>query len=137
LEHFAHFATFERRRTGTRVACHIPSGPGAIQVVNALPGQRGNMKLPLETVGRWFMDANFGKTFRISESKTVQIRFDALNVFNHAEIPDAEMIGANQTMNTPGLLFGRLSSKGGFGTGGSPRTLSAQIRIGNHPIGLP
>ena len=57
------------------------------------------------------------KTFRISESKTVQIRFDALNIFNHAEIPDAEMIGANQTMNTPGLLFGQLSSKGGFGTG--------------------
>jgi hypothetical protein len=127
LENFAHFATFERRRTGTRVACHIPSGPGAIQVVNALPGQRGNTKLPLETVGRWFMDANFGKTFRISESKTVQIRFDALNVFNHAEIPDAEMIEANQT--PPRLLFGRLSSKGGFGTG-APRTLSAQIRIG-------
>ena len=79
------------------MACHIPSGPGAIQVVNVLPGQRGNMKLPLETVGRWFMDANSGKTFRISESKTVQIRFDALNIFNHAEIPDAEMIEANQT----------------------------------------
>jgi hypothetical protein len=76
------------------------------------------------------MDANFGKTFRISESKTVQIRFDALNVLNHPDIPDAEMQTPNQTINTPGLLFGRISSKGGFGTGGSPRTFTAQIRIG-------
>lgn len=60
--------------------------PGAIQVVNALPGQRGNMKMPLETVGRWFLDANFGKTFQISESKTVQIRFDAVNVLNHPDL---------------------------------------------------
>ena len=108
------------------MACHIPSGPGAIQVVNALPGQRGNMKLPLETVGRWFMDANFGKTFRISESKTVQIRFDALNIFNHAEIPDAEMIEANQTPQDccSGGCRAREDSAP------VPRTLSTQIRIG-------
>jgi hypothetical protein len=104
--------------------------PGAIQVVNALPGQRGNMKTPLETVGRWFLDANFGKTFQISESKTVQIRFDAVNVLNHPDLPDAELHSPNQNLNSAGLLFGRISAKSLFGTGSSPRTLSAQVRIG-------
>jgi hypothetical protein len=53
-----------------------------------------------------------------------------LNVLNHPDIPDAEMQTPNQTINTPGLRFGRISSKGGFETGGSPRTFTAQIRIG-------
>ena len=35
--------------------------------------------------GQWRFDANLIKTIRISETKRVQFRVDALNVFNHPE----------------------------------------------------
>jgi hypothetical protein len=51
---------------------------------NSLPGTQGNqgarmLRLP----GRWFFDANISKAFRITESKSIQIRFDANNILNH------------------------------------------------------
>jgi hypothetical protein len=37
----------------------------------------------LRLPGRWFFDANIAKSFQISESKSIQIRFDANNILNH------------------------------------------------------
>ena len=34
-------------------------------------------------IGTWSLDGNLGKTFRITESKSLQVRVDATNVFNH------------------------------------------------------
>jgi hypothetical protein len=36
-------------------------------------------------MGNWRFDANLGKTFRISESKSLQVGFDAQNVLNHPQ----------------------------------------------------
>jgi len=63
-------------------------------------GQPNELHVP-EAVGRWFMDATFEKTFRISESKAVQTRFDTFNILNHPRYSDAEMQTPNQTINTP------------------------------------
>ena len=82
------------------MAAVVPAGtPGAISLSpgldgsprfgvpvlqNSLPGTQGTqgarmLRLP----GRWFFDANIAKSFRISESKSIQIRFDANNILNH------------------------------------------------------
>jgi hypothetical protein len=53
-------------------------------LVNPMPGNRGNLRpRALRGIGRWTLDGNIGKTFRINESKSVQIRFDATNILNH------------------------------------------------------
>src|SRR4029453_4114911 len=51
---------------------------------NSLPGTQGTqgarmLRLP----GRWFFDANISKSFRLTESKTLQLRVDANNILNH------------------------------------------------------
>jgi hypothetical protein len=59
---------------------------GQILLQNARPGTRGLLgQRAVEAPGQWRFDANVNKTIRISESKSLQFRVDALNVFNHAE----------------------------------------------------
>ena len=111
------------------VAKQNPDGtPGAIMLQNPLPGQVGNMPLSLRSLGKWRLDANVGKTFRISESKSVAIRFDATNVLNHPDLSDNQP-QTGQSVNTPGVVFGRIPDKGGSLTGTTPRTLQGQLRF--------
>ena len=57
-----------------------------ILLQNPLPGQRGNVGMNSAFgPGRWRFDANISKEVRISETKSVQFRLDATNVFNHPE----------------------------------------------------
>ena len=76
-----------------------PGTPGAVTLsngttvqyllVNPVPGKQGSVgQTTVEGPGTIRFDANLGKTFRISESKSVQIRFDATNVLNHPNPPD-------------------------------------------------
>jgi hypothetical protein len=78
------------------LAAVAPEGtPGAVLQVdgvtwavplleNPLPGQRGNfMPRALRAPGRWTLDGNIGKTFQITETKSLQVRFDATNILNH------------------------------------------------------
>jgi hypothetical protein len=76
------------------VARVVPAGtPGAtvidgqnVQIVlqNPQPGRQGTLgQATLEGLGVIRFDGNLSKTFRISESKSVQIRVDATNVLNH------------------------------------------------------
>ncbi len=37
----------------------------------------------MNTLPRWTLDGNLSKNFRISESKAIQFRMDATNIFNH------------------------------------------------------
>jgi len=86
------------------------------------PGQRGNLgNNTVFGLGSYRFDANLGKTFRMSESKSIQVRFDALNVLNHPQ-------PTNPNLNIdPGIFglapFGQIASK----TGG--RTLQGQMRF--------
>ena len=62
------------------------SSSGQIVLQNPLPGQRGSIGLrTLEAPGRWRFDANLSKSFKISESKSLQFRLDATDVLNHPE----------------------------------------------------
>lgn len=111
------------------VAKQNPDGTvGAIMLQNPLPGQVGNMPLSMRSLGKWRLDANVGKTFRISESKSVAIRFDASNVLNHPDLSDSQP-QTGQSVNTPGVVFGRIPDKGGSLTGTTPRTLQGQLRF--------
>ena len=57
---------------------------GQILLQNAAPGKRGTLGTnTLQAPGVWNFDASMSKTFRVSESKSAQIRMDASNVLNH------------------------------------------------------
>ena len=78
-------------------------------------------------LGTWRFDANLGKTFQISESKSLQIRFDAQNVLNH---PQPNTPNLSITGTAP---FGQIGDTSVFGattyakTGG--RALQGQLRL--------
>ena len=101
---------------------------GPIMLQNPLPGHRGNMPFSLEAPGKWKFDANLGKTFRLTETKTLQVRFDATNVLNHPDLADPQP-QTGQSINTTGVVFGQLPTKGGSGSGNAPRAFNAQLRL--------
>jgi hypothetical protein len=82
------------------------------------PGKKGNLgNSTVVGLGTWRFDANLGKTFQISESKSLQVRFDAQNVLNHPQpaTPNFSITGDD--------AFGRIQTK----TGG--RLFQGQMRL--------
>jgi len=55
------------------------------------------------------IDANLSKSFRITESKSIQLRVDAYNVLNHP-LPAAPNLNINGTGTT---AFGTITNKTG------------------------
>jgi hypothetical protein len=116
------------------LAVVVPSGtPGAILVnaatstygvpllENPNPGQQGNLgTYTLRTLPRWRLDANLSKTFRISETKSAQLRMDATNIFNHPTPADPTgLTGTNSFSDS----FGQITTKN------LNRTFQAKLRI--------
>ena len=104
---------------GTPDSQVLPDGR-TVQVVlqHAQPGTKGNLgNNTVVGLGSWRFDANLGKTFRISESKSLQVRFDAQNVLNHPQpgAPSLSITGA-----TP---FGQVTTKTGT------RLFQGQMRL--------
>jgi hypothetical protein len=65
---------------------------------------------------------NLSKTFRITESKSIQIRVDATNVLNHPQ-------PAHPNLAVPGTSdFGAVTTKGGLNNG-TPRMFQGQLRF--------
>jgi hypothetical protein len=88
------------------------------------PGTRGNLgRGTIIGPGSWRFDANLGKTFRISESKSLQVRFDALNVLNHPQPNNGGSFAPTLDINANSDTFGRFATK----TGG--RSLQGQLRL--------
>jgi hypothetical protein len=57
---------------------------GQVLLQNPLPGKRGTLgQRAVEGPGNWRFDASLSKLFRITESKSIQVRMDAQNVLNH------------------------------------------------------
>ena len=111
------------------IALKNPDGTvGETVLQNPLPGTMGNAPFTLEAPGKWKFDANIAKAFRLSESKSLQIRVDVENVFNHPDVGDSQPI-TGQSINTDGIIFGQIASKGGLGSGASPRSFQAQLRF--------
>ena len=85
---------------------------------NAMPGTQGNLGAnTLRLPGRWTLDGNIGKTFRITESKTIQIRFDATNILNHTSAGEPDF-------NSQADTFGQITTRQGL-----PRSFQGQLRL--------
>jgi hypothetical protein len=53
---------------------------------------------------------------------------DVTNVLNHPDLIDPDP-QTGSSINTPGLVFGRIQSKGGAGANTQPRTFQLQARF--------
>jgi hypothetical protein len=92
-------------------------------LANPLPGNQGNLgALTMRTVSRWYFDASASKRFRISESKTLALRIDTSNFFNHPTPGDPVGL-ANLNSLTAGSNFGQITTKTGS------RTFQASLRL--------
>jgi hypothetical protein len=101
-----------------------PSDTRNVQIVlqHPQPGQRGNLgPNTVMGLGSYRFDANLSKTFRISESKSFQVRFDALNVLNHPQ-PSNPNLAIDPVFGVTNP-FGQIATK----TGG--RTMQGQMRL--------
>jgi hypothetical protein len=97
----------------------VTDSSGNIVLQNPQPGTRGNIgRQTVENPGSWDFDANIRKTFRISESKSVQIRLDATNILNHP-VPNAPTLNINATNQ-----FGFIADKNN-----AHRQFQAQLRL--------
>jgi hypothetical protein len=86
----------------------VADSSGTVILRNPLPGTRGNLgRNVIELPGSWTLDAAVTKGFRITETKRLQFRMDAINIFNHPE-PAAPTLNING--DTP---FGNIASKAG------------------------
>ena len=95
----------------------IADASGNIILQNAAPGQLGTLGLnPIYGPGRWEMDANISKMFKITESKNVSFRMDSSNVFNHSN-------PVNPSLDLNAGTFGEINNKTGN------RSLAAQVRF--------
>jgi hypothetical protein len=84
---------------------------------NAAPGQLGTLGLnPLYGPGTFNFDANLQKKIRLGEARSLALRIDTRNIFNHPT-PGAP----NLNMNTG--TFGQIATKTGN------RTLAGQLRL--------
>jgi hypothetical protein len=111
------------------IALKNPDGTiGDIVLRNPTPGRMGNAPFTLEAPGKWKFDANISKSFRLTESKSLQIRIDAENVLNHPDVVDPSP-QTGSSINTDGITFGQILTKGGNGSGASPRAFQAQLRF--------
>jgi hypothetical protein len=91
---------------------------GNIILQHPEPGVRGNLgQNRIQQPGTWRFDANLSKSFRVSESKSLQLRVDATNVLNHPQ-PGNPTLDINS-----GTAFGRITTK----TGG--RSFQGQLRF--------
>lgn len=104
--------------------------PGKTIFQNAFPGHRGNMPFGLNAPGQYRFDANVSKKFQLSESKALSFRLDCLNVFNHPGVGDPQPM-TGQNINTAGIIFGQMTSKGVLGSGANPqmRYITGQLRL--------
>jgi hypothetical protein len=115
--------------SGMRAQCAagltaIADSSGNIVLQNPLPGRRGTLgQRTITGPGSWRLDGSLGKSFQISESKQLQIRFDATNILNH---PDPFATGNNPTpeLDINSDDFGTIGGKGN-----QRRSFEAQLRF--------
>jgi hypothetical protein len=91
---------------------------GNIILQNPKPGLRGTLgQNVIEMPGVWTFDMSLAKRIKINESKRVQIRLDASNIFNHPQ-PANPDLNINST-----LTFGNIATKTGV------RQFQAMMRL--------
>jgi len=105
--------------TLTALAMITPTG-NQIVLQNPQPGKRGTLgQNTVIGLGSFRFDANLGKTFQITEGKTLTVRFDSQNILNHPQ-----PVFANNALNVNSTTpFGQMTTK----TGG--RLFQGQLRL--------
>jgi len=77
---------------------------------NPLPGQRGNYAPgQIITPLTWNTDMALTKSVRITEGKSIQLRVDATNVFNHAQPSRGYFGSSGSRVVAPGDFFGNIT----------------------------
>jgi len=85
----------------------VTDAGGQILLQNPSPGRRGTLgQKTMELPGAWAFDASMAKRIRVRETKSLQFRVDATNVFNHPNMGNPNF-DINST--TP---FGSIQAKG-------------------------
>ena len=101
-----------------RVFADGSTKPSVIVLQHPQPGKRGTLgQNTINGLGSWRFDANLGKTFRITESKSLQVRFDAQNVLNHPQPASSHPVHHGHD------YFGRINTKTGT------RAFQGQLRF--------
>jgi hypothetical protein len=92
---------------------------GVIVLQHPQPGTRGTLgQNTMRQIGNFALDTSLSKQFRITESKSIQVRIDTTNVLNHPT-PNQPSFNMNSTV-TP---FGQISGKSGG------RAFQGQVRV--------
>jgi hypothetical protein len=103
--------TLNNLNTACTLNAIAATGSGQILLQNPLPGQRGTLGMSSAFApGRWRFDANLAKQVRISETKSLQFRLDATNVFNHPEPSFATALN-NALLNINQTNFGLITGQ--------------------------
>jgi hypothetical protein len=97
---------------------------GAIVLQQTQVGRLGNLpQNTIRSVGNWSLDGNLGKTFRISESNSLQVRVDATNIMNHPT-------PANPILSLSGTAdFGSIAQNGLTAAKNGTRSFQGQVRF--------
>jgi hypothetical protein len=97
---------------------------GQIVLQNPLPGHRGNLgQMVLRGLPIWRFDANLAKSFKLTETKSLQFRVDAFDVLNHSQPNNPNLsINPNLTFGSP-VPWGQMTMKTGN------RVLQGQLRL--------
>ncbi|PYS30403.1 MAG: hypothetical protein DMG11_05340 [Acidobacteria bacterium] len=116
--------TSQNLRTSCTLNAIADATTGQILLQNPLPGTRGTLgQRVVEGPGRWRFDAGLGKSFKLTESKSLQFRVDARNVLNHPE-PNPTGLVTNINDVNFGLITGvNAKSETSF------REVQAQLRF--------
>jgi hypothetical protein len=95
-----------------------------ILLQNPQPGHRGTLgQKTLELPGQWQFDSAVSKSIRLKESKSLQFRMDATNIFNHPLLGTATASSPNFSLNST-TPFGSIQAKGT-----QRRQFKAQLRL--------
>jgi hypothetical protein len=101
--------------------------PSVIVLQHPQAGKRGTLgQNTIIGFGSYRFDANLGKTFQVTESKSIQVRFDAQNVLNHPQPANPGIFGPSFTPTlsiTDANYFGRIQIKA------QGRSLQGQLRF--------
>jgi hypothetical protein len=102
---------------GTPGSMLLSNGTYGIPVLeNPQPGTQGNLgAATMSSFPKWRLDGNLSKTFQVSESKSLQLRIDATNIFNHPTPADPSLSFDDN--------FGQITTKTGS------RTFQARLRL--------
>jgi hypothetical protein len=103
------------------LAAVYDSQTGQPLLVTPLPGKQGTLgRRVLRGVTVPTFDMNATKSFRISESKNIQLRVDASNVLNHS-VPNTPQLSLapSSTTNALNTTFGQILNATGFSTIGA------------------